>query len=122
MTKCNFPLAVTRSYTENDKQDLLAGLRAYNNAFIDTSTWGPLAVFCRDPQGKLLGGLIGSQKGHWLCIEFRRVLFDLVLASSWFMQPSRMLSRRVATVLWWIPLVSRRCPSTRSRVMPDRCR
>ncbi|MBA4819797.1 GNAT family N-acetyltransferase [Pantoea ananatis] len=70
MTKCNFPLAVTRSYTENDKQDLLAGLRAYNNAFIDTSTWGPLAVFCRDPQGKLLGGLIGSQKGHWLCIEF----------------------------------------------------
>ncbi|MDQ1225915.1 hypothetical protein QE443_002076 [Pantoea ananatis] len=27
MTKCNFPLAVTRSYTENDKQDLLAGLR-----------------------------------------------------------------------------------------------
>ncbi len=63
MTQCHFPLAVTRSYTENDKQDLLDGLRAYNNAFIDTSTWGPLAVFCRDPQGTLLGGLIGSQKG-----------------------------------------------------------
>ncbi|MEJ1267861.1 hypothetical protein WDV93_13245 [Pantoea ananatis] len=45
MTKCNFPLAVTRSYTENDKQDLLVGLRAYNNAFIDTSTWGRWRYF-----------------------------------------------------------------------------
>jgi hypothetical protein len=121
MTKCNFPLAVTRSYTENDKQDLLAGLRAYNNAFIDTSTWGPLAVFCRDPQGKLLGGLIGSQKGHWLCIEFLWVS-ESVRGSGLGQQPNRMLSRRVAKVPWWIPLVSRHFPSTRSRVMPDRCR
>lgn len=65
-----FPLTVTRAYTEQDKQDLLAGLRAYNNQFIDTSMWGPLAVFCRDAEGNLQGGLIASQKGNWLCIEY----------------------------------------------------
>ncbi|WHT00703.1 MAG: hypothetical protein LZT29_03782 [Pantoea stewartii] len=65
-----FPLTVTHTLSEQDKQDLFTGLRAWNHQFIDTALWGPLSVMCRHDQGPLQGGLAGSIKGRWLCIDY----------------------------------------------------
>ncbi|ADO46331.1 GNAT family N-acetyltransferase [[Enterobacter] lignolyticus] len=61
---------VTDTITAEDQHELLEGLRAYNRQFIDTSGWGNLAVYARDGQGKMTGGLIADRKGDWLCISY----------------------------------------------------
>lgn len=58
------------SITQEDKEELLTGLRAYNRQFVDTSGWGDLGVYLRDEQGTLLAGLIAQRKGEWLSIDF----------------------------------------------------
>lgn len=61
---------VTDVITAQDQEELFAGLRAYNNQFIDTRDWYSLGVYARDEQGKMRGGLIGKRKGDWLCIDY----------------------------------------------------
>ncbi|MEX3020600.1 GNAT family N-acetyltransferase [Kluyvera sp. STS39-E] len=56
--------------TEDDKAELLTGLRAYNRQFIDASEWGDICVYLRDSQGTMRGGLIGQRKGDWLSIDY----------------------------------------------------
>jgi len=56
--------------TEDDKAELLSGLRAYNRQFIDASEWGDICVYLRDSQGTMRGGLIGQRKGDWLSIDY----------------------------------------------------
>lgn len=63
-------LTVTHDITENDQNELFAGLRRYNQQFIDASGWRKLGVYCRDNDGVMTGGLIASQKGLWLCIDY----------------------------------------------------
>lgn len=63
-------LRVTNEITEQEQEELLDGLRAYNKPFINNRGWGSLGVFCRDAEGKMTGGLIGSRKGEWLCISY----------------------------------------------------
>ena len=61
---------VTDVITEQDQEELYAGLRAYNSQFVDTRDWHSLGVYARDAQGKMCGGLIGKRKGDWLSIDY----------------------------------------------------
>ena len=63
-------LRVTTEITEQEQEELLNGLRAFNKPFIHNREWGPLGIFCRDAAGTMTGGLIGSRKGEWLCISY----------------------------------------------------
>jgi len=64
------PFVIKEIITQEDREELLTGLRAYNRQFVDASGWGDLGVFLRDDEGKMLAGLIGQRKGEWLSIDF----------------------------------------------------
>ncbi|WP_241609138.1 GNAT family N-acetyltransferase [Rosenbergiella australiborealis] len=53
-----------------DQQELFAGLRRYNHSFLPPQEIGHFGVYCRDGQGKMLGGINASIKGQWLCIDY----------------------------------------------------
>ena len=63
-------IEIATQVTEQDKEELLSGLRRYNQQFIDASGWGQVGVYSRNDAGVMTGGLIGTQKGLWLCIDF----------------------------------------------------
>ncbi|HCL6626874.1 TPA: GNAT family N-acetyltransferase [Citrobacter amalonaticus] len=63
-------IQITDTVTEHDQNALLAGLRAYNFQFLKTRNFGDLAVYWRDEQQEIRGGLIGKIKGEWLSIDF----------------------------------------------------
>lgn len=61
---------LTHQVNDDDREELLAGLGAYNRQFISRDNWGPLSVSHRDEQGTLRGGVIAVRKGNWLCIDY----------------------------------------------------
>ncbi|MNB87618.1 Acetyltransferase (GNAT) family protein [compost metagenome] len=64
-------LTITNTITEQDQEELLQGLRAYNGQFIDfTLVGGDIAVYARDDSGTMRGGLIGRRVGEWLDIKY----------------------------------------------------
>lgn len=64
-------LTITDTITEQDQEELLQGLRAYNGQFLDFATvGGDIAVYARDDSGKMRGGLIGRRVGEWLDIKY----------------------------------------------------
>lgn len=63
-------IEIATQVTEQDKEELLSGLRRYNQQFIDASGWGQVGIYSRNEAGAMIGGLIGTQKGLWLCIDF----------------------------------------------------
>ncbi|MDR2261867.1 GNAT family N-acetyltransferase [Enterobacter soli] len=64
-------LSTTDNVTQQEKDELLTGLRAYNGQFLDLATFsGDIGVYVRDDKGAMLGGLIGVRKGDWLNIDF----------------------------------------------------
>ena len=64
-------LSTTDNVTQQEKDELLTGLRAYNEQFLDLTTFsGDIGVYVRDDKGSMLGGLIGVRKGDWLNIDF----------------------------------------------------
>ncbi|MFT4291915.1 GNAT family N-acetyltransferase, partial [Enterobacter sp.] len=64
-------LSTTDNVTQQEKDELLTGLRAYNGQFLDLTTFsGDIGVYVRDDKGAMLGGLIGVRKGDWLNIDF----------------------------------------------------
>ncbi|WP_312480547.1 GNAT family N-acetyltransferase [Kosakonia cowanii] len=63
-------IEIATQVTEQDKEELLSGLRRYNQQFIDSSGWGQVGIYSRNEAGAMIGGLIGTQKGLWLCIDF----------------------------------------------------
>lgn len=64
-------LTITDTITEQDQEELLQGLRAYNGQFIDfTLVGGDIAVYARDDSGTMRGGLIGRRVGEWLDIKY----------------------------------------------------
>ncbi|ANG90945.1 GNAT family N-acetyltransferase [Enterobacteriaceae bacterium 155047] len=64
-------LNITHHVTPQDKEELLTGLRAYNAQFLNLANFsGDIAVYARDENGVLTGGLIGTRKGDWLNIDF----------------------------------------------------
>ena len=63
-------LIITKSINPDDQQELFAGLRQYNQQYLDAAQFGDLGVSSRDGQGVMQGGLIAKRKGNWLCIEY----------------------------------------------------
>ncbi|MGO3909390.1 GNAT family N-acetyltransferase [Huaxiibacter chinensis] len=64
-------LNITHHVTPQDKEELLTGLRAYNAQFLNLANFsGDIAVYARDENGVMTGGLIGTRKGDWLNIDF----------------------------------------------------
>lgn len=64
-------LSTTDNVTQQEKDELLTGLRAYNGQFLALATFsGDIGVYVRDDKGAMLGGLIGVRKGDWLNIDF----------------------------------------------------
>ena len=64
-------LIITKSINPDDQQELFAGLRHYNQQYLDAAQFGDLGVYSRDAQGVMQGGLIAKRKGNWLCIAAR---------------------------------------------------
>jgi len=62
-------ITVVHDITDNDRNELLAGIRSYNAQFINASEWKQLGIFYKDQDDVMQGGLIASQKGLWLCID-----------------------------------------------------
>ncbi|MCU6668303.1 GNAT family N-acetyltransferase [Enterobacteriaceae bacterium H4N4] len=70
-------LTITDTITDQDQEELLQGLRAYNGQFLDFATVGSdIAVYARDDSGKMRGGLIGRRVGEWLDIKYLWVCDD----------------------------------------------
>lgn len=64
-------LNIAHHVTPQDKEELLTGLRAYNAQFLNLANFsGDIAVYARDENGVMTGGLIGTRKGDWLNIDF----------------------------------------------------
>lgn len=64
-------LNITHHVKSQDKEELLTGLRAYNARFLNLANFsGDIAVYARDENGVMTGGLIGTRKGDWLNIDF----------------------------------------------------
>lgn len=61
---------LTPTLNTTDQQELFVGLRRYNHTFLPAHEVGHFGVYCRDDQGAMLGGLNGSIKGQWLCIDY----------------------------------------------------
>ncbi len=61
---------IVSNITDSDREELFCGLRGYNNQFIDTRTWGQFGVYSRNEAGSMVGGLIASRKGGWVCIDY----------------------------------------------------
>ena len=59
-----------KSINPDDQQELFAGLRQYNQQYLDADQFGDLGIYSRDEQAVMRGGLIAKRKGNWLCIEY----------------------------------------------------
>ena len=70
-------IEITSSITDSDREELFRGLRRYNNQFINTEGWGQIGVYSRNESGVMIGGLIASRKGLWLCIDYLWVSEDV---------------------------------------------
>ena len=55
-------LIITKSINPDDQQELFAGLRHYNQQYLDAAQFGDLGVYSRDAQGVMQGGLIANAK------------------------------------------------------------
>ncbi|WP_369310719.1 GNAT family N-acetyltransferase [Providencia rettgeri] len=63
-------IVITHEVTQEDRDELLAGLRRFNLQFLDASRFGQLGVYFKDGDGVMQGGLIATIKANWLCIDY----------------------------------------------------
>lgn len=63
-------LITTYQITDIDREELLTGLREYNIQYLKANSFGELAIYSKNDCGVMVGGLIASTKGNWLCIEY----------------------------------------------------
>ena len=54
-------LIITKSINPDDQQELFAGLRQYNQQYLDAAQFGDLGVYSRDGQVVMQGGLIAKR-------------------------------------------------------------
>ena len=60
---------ITHQPREEARDAIGAGLRAYNKLHLGEFEWTALDVYARDPQGPVVGGLIGYFALGWLTIH-----------------------------------------------------
>ncbi|WP_428944663.1 GNAT family N-acetyltransferase [Pantoea sp. FN060301] len=63
-------IAIAPQITDAERKELFSGLGSHNRQFINTESWGQFGVYSRDESGAMVGGLIASIKGLWLCIDY----------------------------------------------------
>jgi ribosomal protein S18 acetylase RimI-like enzyme len=67
MTDCS--IHVERELSAEDREAVIAGLRAYNRKKADPPNWTPLNLLLRGPGGVIYGGLLGESGWGWLHIH-----------------------------------------------------
>lgn len=71
-------LSTTDKITHEEKEALLTGLRAFNGQYLDiANVGGDIAVYARDDNGVMVGGVIGNRKGVWLNVDYLWVSGDV---------------------------------------------
>jgi GNAT superfamily N-acetyltransferase len=68
-----FEYVVTDAATAEDREAVLAPLMAYNDERGPPHGFQRLSVLLRDPEGKIIGGLIGRIVYDWLYVELLAV-------------------------------------------------
>ncbi|EPL6453350.1 MULTISPECIES: GNAT family N-acetyltransferase [Providencia] len=63
-------IIIAHNITQEDKAELLAGLRSFNVQYLDASRFGQLGIYFKDGAGVMQGGLIAEVKANWLCIDY----------------------------------------------------
>lgn len=64
----SYHIDLTSSPAPEDSQVIRNGIDTYNAAMGVPFDWVPLALFVRDPQGVILGGLTGGTYWNWLYV------------------------------------------------------
>jgi GNAT superfamily N-acetyltransferase len=65
----NLTLSVEKESKKEDIDAVCQGLREFNLQHVPDDNHQPLAILLRDPQGKILGGLLGETYWGWLYIS-----------------------------------------------------
>ncbi len=97
MTFPPYQINLTASPAPEDRQVIHDGLNAYNTAMGAPNDWIPLALFIRDSQGVILGGLTGGTYWNWLFVATLWLREDVRrqgLGSHLLTQAEREASRR----------------------------
>jgi GNAT superfamily N-acetyltransferase len=69
MNTASYHIDLTASPAPEDSQVVREGLETYNAIMGVPFDWVPLALFVRDPQGVILGGLTGGTYWNWLYVS-----------------------------------------------------
>ena len=64
-----FRVTLEEDYDVEDVKVVLEGLRSFNQRHAGPSNRSRLAVFLRDPGGRVVGGLIGETAWRWLYVD-----------------------------------------------------
>jgi GNAT superfamily N-acetyltransferase len=65
----DYRISLDEEPSEADIDALIRSLVSYNNTQAEKENWQPLAIFIRDDQGELVGGLYGYTHWGWLFIS-----------------------------------------------------
>ncbi|MGJ3353011.1 GNAT family N-acetyltransferase [Providencia sp. Je.9.19] len=63
-------IIITHQIADEDRNAILAGLRQHNIQYLKENSFGQLAVYAKNEIGVIIGGLLASTKGNWLCIDY----------------------------------------------------
>ncbi len=63
-------IIITHQIADEDRNAVLAGLRQHNIQYLKENSFGQLAVYAKNEIGVIIGGLLASTKGNWLCIDY----------------------------------------------------
>jgi len=64
-----YPITFEPSADPGDIARVRQGLSAYNSAHACDDSFTPLTLFVRDPDGQVVGGLLGGTYWGWLVVE-----------------------------------------------------
>jgi GNAT superfamily N-acetyltransferase len=100
----NLRIELSQTPTPEDREAILAPLRAYNVAQAGDGQAQPLALLIRDDQGEIIGGLYGRFFYQWLFIELLSVPEQArgQGMGSTLMQMAEDLAREKACVGIWL--------------------
>ena len=65
----DYRISIVEEPSKADIDTLIRSLISYNNAQAEKENWQHLAIFIRDDQGELVGGLYGYTHWGWLFIS-----------------------------------------------------
>ena len=96
-------LHIADAPTAEDREAVLAPLRAYNEAMAGPARAEPVAILLRDASGQTVGGLWGRSSYDWLFVEYLAVpdaLRGQRLGSALIAEAERIARARGCCGLW----------------------